>query len=51
MGRAIEELAHFVATSTWESIPVPVQAHARLVLLDTLGVIIAGSLQPEGSTA
>ena len=47
MGRAIEELAHFVATSTWESIPVPVRAHARLVLLDTLGVIIAGSLQPE----
>jgi 2-methylcitrate dehydratase PrpD len=47
MGRAIEELAHFIATATWESIPESVRTHARLVLLDTLGVIIAGSLQPE----
>jgi 2-methylcitrate dehydratase PrpD len=47
MGRAIEELAHFVAATTWESIPDSVRTHARLVLLDTLGVIIAGSLQPE----
>src|SRR5215472_11849877 len=47
MGRAIEELAHFAASTTWESIPEPVRRHARLVLLDTLGVIVAGSLQPE----
>ena len=49
MGRAIEELAHFVAATTWESIPEAVRTHARLVLLDTLGVIIAGSLQPEAA--
>jgi 2-methylcitrate dehydratase PrpD len=47
MGRAIEELAHLVATTTWESIPDAVRRHARLVFLDTLGVIVAGSLQPE----
>src|SRR5262245_45619028 len=47
VGQAIEELARFVATTTWESIPEPVRRHARLVLLDTLGVIVAGSLQPE----
>jgi len=47
MGGAIEELAHFAASTAWESIPEPVRRHARLVLLDTLGVIVAGSLQPE----
>src|SRR5262249_60120340 len=47
MGQAIGELAHFAATATWESMPEPVRRHARLVLLDTLGVIVAGSLQPE----
>ena len=47
MGQAIEELARFAATTTWESVPEPVRRHARLVLLDTLGVIVAGSLQPE----
>src|SRR5262245_9846110 len=47
VGQAIEELARFVATTTWESIPEPVRRHAQLVLLDTLGVIVAGSLQPE----
>src|SRR5262245_64301243 len=47
MGRAIEEVAHFVATTEWETIPESVRRHAKLVLLDTLGVIVAGSLQPE----
>jgi 2-methylcitrate dehydratase PrpD len=47
MGRAIEELAHFAAGTTWETIPEPVRKHAKLVLLDTLGVILAGSLQAE----
>jgi 2-methylcitrate dehydratase PrpD len=47
MGKAIEELAQFVARTPWEAIPAGVQAHARLVLLDTLGVILAGSVQPE----
>jgi 2-methylcitrate dehydratase PrpD len=47
MGQAIEELAHFAAVTPWEAIPAAVRAHARLVLLDTLGVILAGSVQPE----
>src|SRR5215510_1507537 len=47
MGNAIEELAHFVARTPWEAIPGAVRAHAKLVLLDTLGVILAGSAQPE----
>jgi 2-methylcitrate dehydratase PrpD len=47
MGRHIEELARFVATVRWEEIPEPVQRHAKLVLLDTLGVILAGSERPE----
>jgi len=51
MGRAIEELAHFAATTTWETIPESVRRHAKLVLLDTLGVILAGSRQPEVAAA
>src|SRR5215467_932673 len=47
MGKAVEELAHFVARTPWEAIPTAVQAHAKLVFLDTLGVILAGSAQPE----
>ena len=47
MGRSIEELAHFVADTQWDTIPESVRRHAKLVLLDTLGVIAAGSLQPE----
>src|SRR5262249_8618852 len=51
MGRAIEQLARFAATTPWEAIPEPVQRHAKLVLLDTLGVVLAGSLQPEVAAA
>ncbi len=47
MGQQIEDLAHFVAATTWADIPAAVQDHARLVLLDTLGVILAGSCRPE----
>src|SRR5207237_2125507 len=47
MGHAIEELAHFIAGTPWEAIPKSVREHAKLVLLDTLGVILAGSIQPE----
>ena len=47
MGRQIEELAQFVARVRCEDIPEPVRAHARLVLLDTLGVILAGGERPE----
>jgi 2-methylcitrate dehydratase PrpD len=47
MGHAVEALARFVAETTWEAIPAAVREHARLVTLDTLGVILAGSVQPE----
>ena len=47
MGREIEELARFVARTRCADIPEAVRRHARLVLLDTLGVILAGSTRPE----
>jgi 2-methylcitrate dehydratase PrpD len=47
MGQAVETLAHFAADTRWDTIPETVREHAKLVLLDTLGVILAGSLQPE----
>lgn len=47
MGQQIEKLAQFVAQTQWEQIPLEVQRHAKLVFLDTLGVILAGSVRPE----
>src|SRR5215472_15843597 len=47
MGRQIETLAEFVARTRWEDIPEPVQRHVKLVLLDTLGVILAGGERSE----
>src|SRR5215510_3649074 len=47
MGQAIEELAHFVADTPWEAIPRSVREDAKLVMLDTVGVILAGSIQSE----
>jgi 2-methylcitrate dehydratase PrpD len=47
MGEQIEKLAQFVAETQWEDIPEAVQQHAKLVLLDTLGVILVGAEQPE----
>ncbi|MBM3343233.1 MAG: MmgE/PrpD family protein [Betaproteobacteria bacterium] len=47
MGLSIEKLAQFTAQTQWEQIPAHVQQHAKLVLLDTLGVILAGSVRPE----
>ena len=47
MGLQIEALAQFVAQTQWEDIPEPVQRHAKLVQLDTLGVILAGAERPE----
>src|SRR5437867_1534419 len=47
MSKAIDELAHFVAGTPWETIPEALREHAKLVLLDTVGVILAGSVQPE----
>jgi 2-methylcitrate dehydratase PrpD len=47
MAKQVEELARFVAATRWEDIPADVRDHAKLVLLDTLGVILAGSERPE----
>ena len=47
MGRTIDELAAHAADTRWDDLPPAVQHHARLVLLDTLGVMLAGALQPE----
>jgi 2-methylcitrate dehydratase PrpD len=47
MGQQIERLAQFVAQTRWEDVPETVQRHAKLVLLDTFGVILAGSERPE----
>ena len=47
MGQQIEELARFAATTRLADFPVAVRGHAWLVLLDTLGVILAGGERPE----
>src|SRR5438132_3176799 len=47
MGQQIEPLAEFVAQTQWEDGPAAVQRHTKLVLLDTLGVILAGAERPE----
>jgi 2-methylcitrate dehydratase PrpD len=47
MGREIEKLAEFVAKTQWEDAPEPVQRHTKLVMLDTLGVVLAGAERPE----
>lgn len=47
MGQQIEKLAQFVATAQWEDVPDSVQRQVKLVLLDTLGVILAGGERPE----
>src|SRR5262245_32682680 len=51
MGQAVEALARFVATTPWETVPEPVQRHAKLVLLDTLGVMLAGAREAEVTAA
>jgi 2-methylcitrate dehydratase PrpD len=47
MGQQIEKLARFVAETTLEQVPDEVQRYAKLVVLDTLGVILAGATRPE----
>jgi len=47
MGKEVEELSKFVASTHLDAIPQTVREHAKLVLLDTIGVILAGSERPE----
>src|SRR3954462_11582110 len=48
MAQQIEALAALVAETPLERIPEPVRRYAKLVALDTLGVILAGATRPEG---
>ena len=47
MGQQIERLAAFAATTDWDDVPFAVQHQTKLVILDTLGVILAGAERPE----
>jgi 2-methylcitrate dehydratase PrpD len=47
MGQQIETLARFAAGTRLADIPQAVRQHAKITLLDTLGVILAGSTRPE----
>ncbi len=47
MSRAIDALSELTASLDWDGLPAGVQRLTRLVLLDTLGVILGGSMQPE----
>jgi len=47
MAQEIETLASFVADTQLENVPAAVREHAKIVLLDTLGVILAGHQRPE----
>ena len=49
MGQEIETLARFAAETRLEDIPDRVREHARRVLLDSVGVILGGSVRPEVS--
>ncbi|MBY0439992.1 MAG: MmgE/PrpD family protein, partial [Burkholderiales bacterium] len=47
MSKTVDTLAAHASCTRWGDLPAEVQHQARLVLLDTLGVMLAGSLQPE----
>ena len=47
MGEQIEKLAQFVARTGWDDMPEAVHRRAKLVLLDTIGVTLAGAARPE----
>lgn len=47
MGHLIDTLAAHAADARWDALPVDVQTQARRVLLDTLGVMLAGSRRAE----
>ena len=47
MGEQIEKLAQFIARTGWDDMPEAVHRRAKLVLLDTIGVTLAGAARPE----
>src|SRR5690242_3266260 len=48
---AAATLAHFCAHLRWPDLPAEVQARTRELLLDLLGVALAGSRQPSSPPA
>src|SRR5258707_11075161 len=46
-----QELASFVIDTSAENLPANVVPHARDALIDTLGVSLAGTLEPVGEIA
>lgn len=47
MGEQIEKLAQFIARTDWDDMPEAVHRRAKLVLLDTIGVTLAGAARPD----
>ena len=47
MGEKIERLARFIARTGWDDMPAAVQRRAKLILLDTIAVTLAGAARPE----
>jgi 2-methylcitrate dehydratase PrpD len=47
VGEQIEKLARFVARTGWDDMPEAVHRRAKLILLDTIGVTLAGAARPE----
>src|SRR5262245_62591700 len=45
----LDRLARFAADVRFDALPAATVAAARLVLLDTVGAIVAGSAQPENT--
>lgn len=43
----IADLSAFLESLTWDEIPGEVQEQARYVLMDTLGAVLAGTVEPE----
>jgi len=46
---AVDCLAEYAVSTRLEDLPCEVLEHARLVFLDTLGVIMGGSIEPQAS--
>jgi 2-methylcitrate dehydratase PrpD len=44
---SLKELCHFVATRRFDEFPAATVEHAKHVIMDTLGVILAGSQDPQ----
>jgi len=47
VARATQQLADWASALTWADVPAPTRQRLRLVLLDVLGVTLAGSRDPD----